>query len=149
MIELSGFGCCSIGASIYGRTHWTPTSAAGRVEHEVVEFKEGARQFSADKTGEYVSALSNEANLRGLTSGWLVFGVSNSRQVVGTTHLRKAKLDEADPLSECFCFLRDGAMQKEREVMKLQFKVRQCQTDAVVESFAAALARRFEKTAPS
>ena len=56
-------------------------------ENEVVEFKEAARQFSADKTGEYVSALSNEANLRGLASGWLVFGVSNARQVVGTTHL--------------------------------------------------------------
>ena len=56
-------------------------------ENEVVEFKEAARQFSADKTGEYVSALSNEANLRGLASGWLVFGVSNSRQIVGTTHL--------------------------------------------------------------
>ncbi len=56
-------------------------------ENEVVEFKEAARQFSADKTGEYVSALSNEANLRGVGSGWLVFGVSNSRQIVGTTHL--------------------------------------------------------------
>lgn len=56
-------------------------------ENEVVEFKEAARQFSADKTGEYVSALSNEANLRGLASGWLVFGVSNARQVVGTSHL--------------------------------------------------------------
>lgn len=38
-------------------------------ENEVVEFKEAARQFSADKTGEYVSALSNEANLRGVGSG--------------------------------------------------------------------------------
>ena len=56
-------------------------------ENEAVEFKEAARQFSSDKTGEYVSALSNEANLRGLTSGWLVFGVSNARKVVGTTHL--------------------------------------------------------------
>lgn len=56
-------------------------------ENEVVEFKEASRQFSADKTGEYVSALSNEANLCGLPAGWLVFGVSNSRQVTGTTHL--------------------------------------------------------------
>ena len=56
-------------------------------ENEVVEFKEAAHQFSADKTGEYVSALSNEANLRGLASGWIVFGISNARQVVGTTHL--------------------------------------------------------------
>ena len=56
-------------------------------ENEVVEFKGAARQFSADKTGEYVSALSNEANLRGVASGWLVFGVSNSRTITGTTHL--------------------------------------------------------------
>lgn len=60
-------------------------------ENEVVEFKEAARQFSADRTGEYVSALSNEANLRGLASGWLVFGISNARQVVGTTHLVDAQ----------------------------------------------------------
>lgn len=56
-------------------------------ENEVVEFKEAERQFSADKTGEYVSALSNEANLRGVDSGWLVFGVSNSRIITGSTHL--------------------------------------------------------------
>lgn len=56
-------------------------------ENEVVEFKEAARQFSVDKTGEYVSALSNEANLRGVGAGWLVFGVSNDRQIVGTTYL--------------------------------------------------------------
>ena len=64
-------------------------------ENEVVEFKEAARQFSADKTGEYVSALSNEANLRGLASGWLVFGVSNTRQVVGTTHLAEVQQRQA------------------------------------------------------
>lgn len=56
-------------------------------ENEVVEFKEAARQFSVDKTGEYVSALSNEANLRGVSAGWLVFGVSNDHKIVGTTHL--------------------------------------------------------------
>lgn len=56
-------------------------------EDEVVEFKEASRQYSAEKTGEYVSALSNEANLRGLASGWLVFGVADDRQIVGTTHL--------------------------------------------------------------
>lgn len=59
-------------------------------ENEVVEFKEAARQFSADKTGEYVSALSNEANLRGAASAWLVFGVSNARKITGTTHLDDA-----------------------------------------------------------
>lgn len=64
-------------------------------ENEVVEFKEAARQFSADKAGEYVSALSNEANLRGLASGWLVFGISNARQVVGTTHLIEVQQRQA------------------------------------------------------
>lgn len=56
-------------------------------ENEVIEFKEAARQFSVDKTGEYVSALSNEANLRGAGVGWLVFGVSNDHKIVGTAHL--------------------------------------------------------------
>ena len=59
-------------------------------ENEVVEFKEAARQFPLDKTGEYVAALSNEANLRGVQSAWLVFGVSDSRKIVGTTHLEDA-----------------------------------------------------------
>ena len=67
------------------------TSLIDGWENEVVEFKEAARQYSADKTGEYVSALSNEANLRGAHSAWLVFGVSNSRQVTGTTHLESVE----------------------------------------------------------
>lgn len=46
-------------------------------ENEVVEFKEAAPQFSADKTKEHVSALSKEVNQLGLASGWLGFGVSN------------------------------------------------------------------------
>jgi ATP-dependent DNA helicase RecG len=56
-------------------------------ENEVVEFKTASNQYSADKTGEYVSAVANEANLRGLSSGWLVFGINNLRHVVGTAHL--------------------------------------------------------------
>ena len=60
-------------------------------EGEVVEFKEASRQYSADKTGEYVSALSNEANLRGHSSAWLVLGVSNTRQIVGTSHLTEVE----------------------------------------------------------
>ncbi|RZU66027.1 ATP-dependent DNA helicase RecG [Microterricola gilva] len=56
-------------------------------ENEVVEFKEAGDGYSTDKIGEYFSALSNEANLRGADSGWLVFGVKNStRKVVGTAY---------------------------------------------------------------
>ncbi|MCF7976441.1 MAG: hypothetical protein K9L82_00215 [Chromatiaceae bacterium] len=35
-------------------------------ENEVVEFKQAGNDYSSDRIGEYFSALSNEANLRGL-----------------------------------------------------------------------------------
>lgn len=56
-------------------------------ESEVVEFKQAGKNYDTDKIGEYFSALSNEANLRGADSGWLVFGVNNnSRSVVGSDY---------------------------------------------------------------
>ena len=55
-------------------------------EGECVEFKEANDNYPTQDIGKYFSALANEANLRGLTSSWLVFGVSNSRKVVGTTY---------------------------------------------------------------
>lgn len=56
-------------------------------EDEVVEFKEASNDFDTDRLGRYVSALSNEANLADIESGWLVFGVRNkTRQVVGTEY---------------------------------------------------------------
>jgi predicted HTH transcriptional regulator len=60
-----------------------------------VEFQQARRQFSTDKAGEYVSALSNEANLRGAASAWLVFGVADDRRTVGTTHLAAAEERQA------------------------------------------------------
>jgi ATP-dependent DNA helicase RecG len=44
-------------------------------ENEVAEFKEAKTQFDKDKLGQYFSALSNEANLKGLAHAWLVFGL--------------------------------------------------------------------------
>jgi len=56
-------------------------------ENETVEFKEASRDYGTDKIGSYFSALSNEANLRGSESAWLVFGVRNkTRMVVGTDY---------------------------------------------------------------
>lgn len=56
-------------------------------EGECVEFKEANDNYSISEIGKYFSALSNEANLRGRHSGWLVFGVRNrDRQLVGTTY---------------------------------------------------------------
>jgi ATP-dependent DNA helicase RecG len=56
-------------------------------EGECVEFKEANDNISTPDIGKYFSALANEANLRGLDSAWLVFGVKNStRKVVGTIY---------------------------------------------------------------
>src|SRR5690606_15742270 len=55
-------------------------------ENEVVQFKTASNQHSADKTCEYVSAIANEANLRGLSVGWMVPGFDNQRGVVDTAH---------------------------------------------------------------
>ncbi len=56
-------------------------------ENEVVEFKRGGDSFSTPDIGKYFSALANEANLRNVTRGWLIFGVDDkSRAVVGTTY---------------------------------------------------------------
>lgn len=68
-------------------------------EDEVVEFKRGGDGFSSGKLGEYVSALANEANLRGRARGWLVFGVDNeSRAVVGTTYKEDLERLQADKM---------------------------------------------------
>jgi ATP-dependent DNA helicase RecG len=56
-------------------------------EEEVIEFKEAGKDYDRDKIGRYFSALSNEANLRGLQYAWLVFGVNNKeRNIVGTEY---------------------------------------------------------------
>lgn len=54
-------------------------------ESEVVEFKKAERSFDFDDLGEYFSALSNEANLRGLDFAWLIFGYDEKKNtIVGT-----------------------------------------------------------------
>lgn len=57
-------------------------------ESEVIEFKEARTNYSFNDIGKYFSALSNEANLRGLQEAWLVFGISDDKRYVGT-ELRK------------------------------------------------------------
>ncbi len=61
-------------------------------ENEVVEFKQAGNDYDTDKIGEYFSALSNEANLRGVDRAWLVFGVNNkTRAVVGSDYRPEAE----------------------------------------------------------
>jgi len=59
-------------------------------ENEWVEFKKAATNFHFNDIGEYFSALSNEANLKGKESGWLVFGVEDkTRDIIGTRYRMK------------------------------------------------------------
>ena len=56
-------------------------------ETEWVEFKEAKNNFDSDDLGRYFSALSNEAFLKGMSCGWLVFGVQHKpRTVVGSQY---------------------------------------------------------------
>lgn len=56
-------------------------------ETEVVEFKKAERNFDDRDLGQYFSALSNEANLKGKSSAWLVLGVENkTHEVVGSNY---------------------------------------------------------------
>ncbi len=63
-------------------------------EQECVEFKEANDNFPTSDIGKYFSALANEANLRGGSSAWLVFGVDDkTRKIVGTNYrLEKERL---------------------------------------------------------
>jgi ATP-dependent DNA helicase RecG len=67
--------------------HQKLTDLIATWENEVVEFKEASNSYPTSDIGKYFSALSNEANLKGADSGWLVFGVRNkSRTVVGSDY---------------------------------------------------------------
>ncbi|MGO4111950.1 RNA-binding domain-containing protein [Rhizobium ruizarguesonis] len=69
-------------------------------ESEVVEFKRGKDGFSSSDLGKYVSALANEANLRGRERAWLVFGVEDkTRVVVGSSYKENPTHLQADKKS--------------------------------------------------
>ena len=55
-------------------------------ENEVVEFKEARSNYSFKDIGKYFSALGNEANIRGKKEGWLIFGVANNKDIVGSAY---------------------------------------------------------------
>jgi ATP-dependent DNA helicase RecG len=60
-------------------------------ENEIVEFKEAKQNYDFHKLGKYFSAISNEANLKGLPQGWLVFGVKDDQTVVGSSFRKQSK----------------------------------------------------------
>ncbi|WP_019672739.1 RNA-binding domain-containing protein [Psychrobacter lutiphocae] len=74
-------------------------------ENEVVEFKEAKTQYDFKKLCKYFSALSNEANLKAKACAWLVLGVNDDKNIVGTQAyldgavLDKLKKDVADRMT--------------------------------------------------
>lgn len=82
-------------------------SLIGHKESEVVEFKKAENNFDFDDLGKYFSALSNEANLRGLPFAWLVFGYDEKKhEIIGTSYkdgegaLNKLKHDLTNNMSD-------------------------------------------------
>lgn len=54
-------------------------------ETEWAEFKEAKNGYDFNDLGQYFSALSNEANLKNQSFGWLVFGVEDkAKKIVGS-----------------------------------------------------------------
>ena len=79
-------------------------------ECEVVEFKEAKNNFSFNDIGKYFSALSNEANIRGLQEAWLIFGVTDDKTYIGTDYrkqggLQSLKKELVDRTNERLTFL--------------------------------------------
>ena len=61
-------------------------------ESEVVEFKEANNNYSFKDIGKYFSALGNEANIRGKSEGWLIFGITNKGEFKGTDYRKNGNL---------------------------------------------------------
>jgi ATP-dependent DNA helicase RecG len=63
-------------------------------ESEVIEFKQASNDFKLDDIGKYFSAISNEANLKSLQYGWLIFGVNDkSKDIVGSDYRNTSGLE--------------------------------------------------------
>ena len=61
-------------------------------ETEVFEFKEARNNYDFNKLGKYFSALSNEANLKGRSHAWLIFGIKDKgRTIVGSSFRQNRK----------------------------------------------------------
>ncbi|MBA4416467.1 MAG: transcriptional regulator [Syntrophus sp. (in: bacteria)] len=62
-------------------------------ETEVFEFKEAKNSYDFPKLGKYFSALSNEANLKGKTHAWLIFGIKDKGRTIVGSRFRPSRKD--------------------------------------------------------
>ena len=67
-------------------------------ETEVVEFKEAKIGYDFSRIGKYFSALCNEANLKGKSEAWMVFGIENNQRNIVYTHYRENNRPYLDSL---------------------------------------------------
>lgn len=79
-------------------------------ETEVVEFKEAKNDKSFNEIGQYFSALSNEANIRGAQEAWLLFGIKNNGEICNCNYrknggLQNLKREVMSHLNERMTFL--------------------------------------------
>lgn len=61
-------------------------------ENEVVEFKEARSNYSFKDIGKYFSALGNEANIRDKKEAWLIFGVDDNKNIIGSAYRKEGGL---------------------------------------------------------
>lgn len=66
---------------------------ASETETEVLEFKKAENQYDKNKLGQYFSALSNEANLNNQKNAYLLLGIDNDKNIVGT-HISEKQINE-------------------------------------------------------
>lgn len=87
-------------------------------ETEILEFKSAKNQYDKDKLGRYFSALSNEANLNDKPVAYLLFGVDDNRQIVGTSisenKINQFKQEIADHTSPNLTFSQVHSIQTPR-----------------------------------
>ncbi|GHU77466.1 hypothetical protein FACS189414_4680 [Bacteroidia bacterium] len=88
-------------------------------ETEIVEFKEAKESYDFGKLGKYFSALSNEANLKGKSCAWLIFGVENKKhQIIGSRYrtsrkdLDSLKKEIGDKTTQSISFMEIYELQK-------------------------------------
>jgi len=55
-------------------------------ENEIVESKD-RKSLNKDDMGRYFSALSNEANLKGMDCAWMIFGMTDDGRLSNTDFL--------------------------------------------------------------
>jgi ATP-dependent DNA helicase RecG len=98
-------------------------------ENEIVEFKLGNNNFKQDEIGQYFSAISNEANLKGLQYGWLIFGIDNkTRSIVGSDYrntegLETLKHEIATNTTDRISFLDIFEVYDEKKHRVVMFKI--------------------------